>query len=67
MHISRGLYFPPMPVNRHDPVAQLVEHLTFNQRVTGSNPVGVTQQIALVFIDRVVLFAQVAKLVDAPS
>ena len=24
------------------PVAQLVEHLTFNQRVTGSNPVGLT-------------------------
>ena len=27
----------------HGPVAQLVEHLTFNQRVTGSNPVGLTK------------------------
>lgn len=26
----------------HDPVAQLVERLTFNQNVTGSNPVGIT-------------------------
>ena len=25
-----------------EPVAQLVEQLTFNQRVTGSNPVGLT-------------------------
>jgi hypothetical protein len=28
------------PVNLHfEPLAQLVEHLTFNQRVTGSSPV----------------------------
>ena len=27
------------------PVAQLVEHLTFNQVVTGSNPVGPTNKI----------------------
>ncbi len=26
----------------HGPVAQLVEQLTFNQWVTGSNPVGLT-------------------------
>lgn len=26
-----------------DPVAQLVEHLTFNQRAEGSNPSGVTE------------------------
>ena len=25
-----------------DPVAQLVEHLTFNQRVAGSSPAGIT-------------------------
>ena len=32
--------FPHIP--EEGPVAQLVEHLTFNQRVTGSNPVGLT-------------------------
>ncbi|VTZ27884.1 hypothetical protein MPC1_6970003 [Methylocella tundrae] len=26
-------------------VAQLVEHLTFNQRVMGSNPIALTKQI----------------------
>lgn len=29
-----------------DPVAQPVEHLTFNQRATGSNPVGITKEKA---------------------
>lgn len=35
---------PPRPRNqrRVGPVAQLVEQLTFNQRVTGSNPVRLT-------------------------
>ena len=36
-----------------DPLAQLVEHLTFNQRVRGSNPL------------RVTIYAWVAELVDA--
>lgn len=31
-----GFYWRP------DPVAQVVEHLTFNQRVLGSSPSGVT-------------------------
>ena len=30
-----------------DPVAQLVEHLTFNQRVDGSSPSGITAELAL--------------------
>jgi hypothetical protein len=29
---------------RPDPVAQLVEQLTFNQWVAGSNPAGITMQ-----------------------
>ena len=29
----------------HGPVAQPVEHLTFNQGVTGSNPVGLTTSL----------------------
>ncbi len=34
-------YIPPS----RGPVAQLVEQLTFNQWVTGSNPVGLTNKI----------------------
>jgi hypothetical protein len=30
---------------RPEPVAQLVEHLTFNQVVVGSNPTGLTKLI----------------------
>ena len=30
------------PLSREEPVAQPVEHLTFNQRVVGSNPAGLT-------------------------
>ncbi len=37
-----------------EPLAQLVEHLTFNQRVAGSNPARLT-------------FAGVAELADAPD
>jgi hypothetical protein len=32
-----------------EPVAQSVEHLTFNQRVPGSNPGGLTIVFAMVF------------------
>ena len=43
------------PVNLHyEPLAQLVEHLTFNQRVTGSSPVRLIE-----------IFAGVAELADA--
>ena len=31
------------PLVGGDPVAQLAEHLTFNQRVEGSNPSGITR------------------------
>ena len=31
----------PIPYNQ-EPLAQLVEHLTFNQRVAGSNPAWLT-------------------------
>ena len=32
--------------SQHDPVAQLAEHLTFNQRVPGSSPGGITKRKA---------------------
>ena len=44
------------PVNPpYEPLAQLVEHLTFNQRVTGSSPVRLI----------VITYAGVAELADA--
>ena len=41
--------------NTNDSLAQLVEHLTFNQRVAGSSPA------------RVIILADVAELADAPD
>ena len=49
--ISRRFY-----VKHFDPLAQLVEHLTFNQRVRRSNRLRVTI---------IILYARVAKSVDA--
>ena len=34
-------------VRRAEPVAQSVEHLTFNQRVMGSNPIGLTNNLSV--------------------
>ena len=54
---ERKLSYRFDPVNLHlndDSLAQLVEHLTFNQRVTGSSPVRV-------------IFAGLAELADAPD
>lgn len=41
--LQKGLIFVISFANG-DPVAQLVEHLTFNQRAVGSNPTGITQK-----------------------
>ncbi len=38
----KGLYLCTRFLKVVDPVAQLVEHLTFNQRVPGSNPGRIT-------------------------
>ena len=50
---TNGVFLRPFV----DPVAQLAEHLTFNQRVAGSSPAGITDTHP----------ARVAELVDAPS
>ena len=39
-------------------LAQLVEQLTLNQRVTGSSPVASTLKILVTFILRVTIFSQ---------
>ena len=41
----------------YEPLAQSVEHLTFNQRVAGSNPAWLT----------ILIYAGVAELADAPD
>ena len=48
------------------PIAQLVEQLTFNQWVTGSNPVGLTTVFILSFLFMVLCtcFVQRAKVLD---
>ena len=38
---AEGRRFEPVILHHLEPLAQLVEHLTFNQRVEGSSPVGV--------------------------
>ena len=46
-----------------EPVAQVVEHLTFNQVVVGSSPTGLTREIK----DLGLLFIRGAKLVAVPA
>ena len=41
--LERALRPPKRPFLFLDSVAQSVEHLTFNQRVLGSNPSGITR------------------------
>ena len=45
-------------LTKYEPLAQLVEHLTFNQRVEGSSPSWLTIRLP---------FAGVAELADAPD
>ena len=45
--MGRIMLFRTLLKSSNVPLAQLVEHLTFNQRVTGSNPVGHTIYSAL--------------------
>ena len=53
-------------VVKYDSLAQLVEHLTFNPVVRGSNPRWVTKMLRLPCKrKRTFLFADVAKLADA--
>ena len=44
----------------YEPLAQLVEHLTFNQRVEGSSP-----SWLITFLEVKVIYAGVAELADA--
>jgi hypothetical protein len=39
-------------------VAQLVEHLTFNQRVMGSNPIALTNKINYLHLGADIVFAK---------
>ncbi len=51
---ERSIYYGKPSL--YEPLAQLVEHLTFNQRVEGSSPSWLT-----------ILYAGVAELADAPD
>ena len=42
---AEGQRFEPVNLH-HESLAQLVEHLTFNQRVTGSSPVRLIERLA---------------------
>jgi hypothetical protein len=51
----------------YEPLAQLVEHLTFNQRVEGSSPSWLTKDFRECEIFNVFYHAGVAELADAPD
>jgi hypothetical protein len=50
-----------------EPLAQLVEHLTFNQRVEGSSPSWLTKDFCVSKISFHLYHAGVAELADAPD
>ena len=55
-----GHRFEPCILHSYEPLAQLVEHLTFNQRVEGSNPSRLIKSL-----DRcVILYADLAQLAE---
>ncbi len=76
-HQKRFVIYLAVPRLVQDPVAQVAEHLTFNQRVAGSSPAGITcvgvrytgalRNGTLTRDDVPKALAQVAELVDAPS
>ena len=43
MRLTKGRAEPIVRAHSPEPVAQPVEHLTFNQGVMGSNPIGLTK------------------------
>ena len=45
--VPERFYFARLTACRQDPVAQVVEQLTFNQWVAGSSPAGITFTISI--------------------
>ena len=61
------IYLHPHSRKENDLVAQLVEHITFNDGVLGSSPSQVTKTKDVVIVQRLCCFRPCGETVDSPS